>query len=256
MAWLTLAKTPDFHQIGDDLERLLLELLGQFAHDDRRLDGDDLGIGRQQRLGRSRRGGGAFGGHGSFWRLPVNLAPGTGAPRTPRTSPRRADFAAAIHRPGAAQLWRHAWSGRRFCRRAWAPGLGRQLDKTDLVADLRSGRRAAGAAAEQPAAAAQARRAEGNRWPGRRRSRLGRPAAGAATGSAGSGSSTAVPVAVTATGSGAWTAASRLGGGGALIDRDRFRSAEPERPEEAAGVAAAGARGGEDRSLLLRGIRR
>ena len=31
-----------FHQIGDDLEWLLLELLGQFANDDRRFDGDNF----------------------------------------------------------------------------------------------------------------------------------------------------------------------------------------------------------------------
>ncbi len=30
------------HQIGDDLERLLLQLRGEFAHDNRRLDDNDL----------------------------------------------------------------------------------------------------------------------------------------------------------------------------------------------------------------------
>ena len=33
------------HQVGSDLERLLLELLGQFPNDNRRLDGDDGGKG-------------------------------------------------------------------------------------------------------------------------------------------------------------------------------------------------------------------
>src|SRR5439155_25277748 len=41
-----------FHEIGDDLERLLLELLGQLTHDNRRLDRNYLGVSRQDGLGR------------------------------------------------------------------------------------------------------------------------------------------------------------------------------------------------------------
>ena len=44
-------------QIADDDERLLLELLGEFADDDRRLDDDDLGGVRQVDLRACRRGG-------------------------------------------------------------------------------------------------------------------------------------------------------------------------------------------------------
>ena len=43
-----VGENAQLHQIGDDLERLLLELLGEFAHDDRRLDDDDLRIGGQR----------------------------------------------------------------------------------------------------------------------------------------------------------------------------------------------------------------
>ena len=55
-------KNARFHQVGDDLERLLLKLVRQVANDDRRLDGNDLGIGRQQDL---RRGARWFGGSAS-----------------------------------------------------------------------------------------------------------------------------------------------------------------------------------------------
>ena len=41
------------HQVGDDLERLLLELLGQFANDNGRLDGDDLPVIGPAELGRA-----------------------------------------------------------------------------------------------------------------------------------------------------------------------------------------------------------
>ena len=36
-----------FHQVGDDLEWLLFELFGQFAHDNGRLDRNDFRVGRQ-----------------------------------------------------------------------------------------------------------------------------------------------------------------------------------------------------------------
>ena len=37
-----------FHEVSDDLERLLLEGIGEFAHDNGRLDDDDLCVGRQR----------------------------------------------------------------------------------------------------------------------------------------------------------------------------------------------------------------
>ena len=38
-----IGENAQLHQIGDDLERLLLELRGKFAHDNRRFDDDDFG---------------------------------------------------------------------------------------------------------------------------------------------------------------------------------------------------------------------
>ncbi len=55
----------EFHQIGDDLERLLLELHGQFAHDNRRLDDNDFAGLRRDKFGR-RRGGRAGCSGGGF----------------------------------------------------------------------------------------------------------------------------------------------------------------------------------------------
>ena len=53
------------HQVGDDLEGLAFQLLGQIAHDDRRLERDQLAGGRWKeflrRLARGPRGRGRFG---------------------------------------------------------------------------------------------------------------------------------------------------------------------------------------------------
>ena len=54
-----VGKNAQLHQIGDDLERLLLELRGQFTHGDRRFDDDDLAGRGRDKFG-LRRGG--FGG--------------------------------------------------------------------------------------------------------------------------------------------------------------------------------------------------
>ena len=44
-----IGENAQFHQIGDDLERLLLELRGEFAHDNRWFDDDDFaGRGRDK----------------------------------------------------------------------------------------------------------------------------------------------------------------------------------------------------------------
>src|SRR6266496_5297957 len=46
-----VGKDTQAHQVGDDFEWLLFELVGQLADDDGRLDRDDLGIGRQGDFG-------------------------------------------------------------------------------------------------------------------------------------------------------------------------------------------------------------
>src|SRR4029077_18853967 len=58
---IDVCKNADFDQIGDDFEWLLLELLSQLTHDNRRLDGDDLRVGGQSNLGLDRFGGFATG---------------------------------------------------------------------------------------------------------------------------------------------------------------------------------------------------
>src|SRR5438105_15117039 len=63
------------HQISDNLERLLLELFGQFSHDNGRFDGDDLCVGRQNNL---RRGGWSFGRCTRPWTLMLSCKTGYG----------------------------------------------------------------------------------------------------------------------------------------------------------------------------------
>ena len=54
-----VGKNAQFHQIGDDLERLLLELRGEFAHDNRRFDDDDFAGRGRDKFGLRRGGFGA-----------------------------------------------------------------------------------------------------------------------------------------------------------------------------------------------------
>ena len=47
-----VSEDAQFDQVGNNLEGFLLELLGQFAHDNGRLDRNDLGVGGQNHFGR------------------------------------------------------------------------------------------------------------------------------------------------------------------------------------------------------------
>ena len=84
-------------QIADDDERLLLELLGEFADDDRRLDDDDLGGVRQINLGTCRRGG--FGRLARGLRRRAAIARALKLPARVRVSAARPDAAAACLAP-------------------------------------------------------------------------------------------------------------------------------------------------------------
>ena len=118
-----VGKHARLHQIGDDLEGLLLELLGQLAHDDRRLDRDDRGVGGQHDLGRRRR----LSRFAPGPRLPLAAKPGTGqgggSRRGGRASHRAKiaaldELCASRAPPVAPAAWRCL-----PCRRASVPGL-------------------------------------------------------------------------------------------------------------------------------------
>jgi hypothetical protein len=114
----------ELDQIADDDERLLLELLGKLADDDRRLDDDDCGGVRQVDLGACRRGG--------LGRLARGLR-------------RLAAIARALKLPPRVWSLRRARARRRqFGTSAFFAGARSrarwQLDEPDLVANLRADR--------------------------------------------------------------------------------------------------------------------
>ena len=111
-------------QIADDDEWLLLELLGEFADDNRRLDDDDLGGGRRDEFRGRRRGG-----FGRLARGRRRLAAVAGTLKLlmqswflRRTRARRRRFGASALFAGAR------------CRPRW------QLDESDFITDFRASR--------------------------------------------------------------------------------------------------------------------
>src|SRR5581483_399755 len=137
-----VGKDVQFHQIGDQLERLAFELFGQFAHhdgrfkgnDDRRFRQIDFGSSRSGRLGRLnllRPASPACGRLGSARReTATNVS--VVSPATPEV---RTSTGKARTRWGKLD---GAWTGFVSGPRRGFPG---QLNKTDFIADLRAGRR-------------------------------------------------------------------------------------------------------------------
>ncbi len=113
-------KNTQFHQVCDDLERFLLQRLGERTHEDGRLDGDDLRVGRQGDFWLLRRGGFCF----------ASRRRSLASVTLPLTLPSR-----------ILPLWRGLARRRLFARTASFAATRRrargQLDKSDLVANLR-----------------------------------------------------------------------------------------------------------------------
>ncbi len=117
-----VGKNAQFHQIGDDFERLLLELRGEFAHDNRWFDDDDFAGRRRDKFGR-RRGG------GRLRRFAGGRRGLTAAGRTEALPGARSSG-----NPGP-RWWSFGRGGFVAARRAC-----RQLNKPDFFANLRSSR--------------------------------------------------------------------------------------------------------------------
>ena len=129
-----------FHQVGDDLEGLLLELIGQFAHHDRRLDADDLRIGGQGNFGLRRldrlAGAAAL---GRERRAGARAAPDIAiVATTVVAAPDKISAASRFRTPGGAGRQFHTAD---FFARSRRTRTGGQIDEADFFAHLgQSGR--------------------------------------------------------------------------------------------------------------------
>src|SRR6185436_17981767 len=124
------------HEIGDNLERFLLKLLGQLPYDDRWLDGDNLCVGGQDNLSRTSR---SFRRLGAGWALLRRGEPGTrhgGTVRRGRSTADSSNISTFCEIVSSGFDWPRRHFDRWRLLRSFGHRLWRKLDETDLVAEF------------------------------------------------------------------------------------------------------------------------